>query len=377
MPPTKSKSKAAGTRASAKTPKVCDLCYDQLEESHEVLVCEGGCNSSVHRYCAGVTRYHYEKLTAGAEPFVCMFCSLKTHRALVSQLQLEVENLQTELASTKTALQESNQSLTEEMLEVKASMALLLKECNCSTTSSGPVAGGVREKGAVSPNSKQPWNVVVGRRKGANGKGGSGAHMSSKSSGSKHNSHASHKQVAPRQAASNAQSSRRPKVMVQGKRKVWGTLRTTTEAAVKNTIRLICKVDEGIEVKRKYRLSGSGTHRANSENQPKPHVAKWWFVISADESALDQLALSWSAVKLQTNWSLEPVFSYCDGEPNHPQTSTPGSAGDLPAQLPSNREPADVEIALPVTPDIPISLESSETLQNTSSDQVPDGAQLN
>ena len=56
-----------------------------------------------------------------------MFCSLKTHRVLVSQLQLEVENLKTELASTKTALQESNvQALTEEMLEVKASMALLL-----------------------------------------------------------------------------------------------------------------------------------------------------------------------------------------------------------------------------------------------------------
>ena len=32
-----------------------------------------------------------------------MFCSLKTNRALVSQLQLEVENLKTELASTKTA----------------------------------------------------------------------------------------------------------------------------------------------------------------------------------------------------------------------------------------------------------------------------------
>jgi len=78
MPPMKLKSKAAGAKTH---PKVYDLCYDQLELSHEVLVCEGGCNSSVHHYCAGVTRYHYEKLTAGAEPFVRMFCSLKTHRA--------------------------------------------------------------------------------------------------------------------------------------------------------------------------------------------------------------------------------------------------------------------------------------------------------
>ena len=82
MPP-----KKLSAKASAKThQRVYDLCYNLLEESHEVLVYEGRCNSSVHRYCAGVTHYHYEKLTAGAEPFVCLFCLLKTHRALVSQL---------------------------------------------------------------------------------------------------------------------------------------------------------------------------------------------------------------------------------------------------------------------------------------------------
>jgi len=63
-----------------------------------------------------------------------------------------------------------------------------------------------------------------------------------------------------------------PEVVVQGKRKVWGTLRTTTEAAVKNTIKLVCKVDCNLEVKRKYHLSGA--HRASSENSPTPHVAK-------------------------------------------------------------------------------------------------------
>ena len=76
-----------------------------------------------------------------------------------------------------------------------------------------------------------------------------------------------------------------------------GKKRTTTEGVLKNTIKLICKVDCNLEVKRKYRLSGA--HRASSENSPTPHVAEWWFVISGDESALDQLALSWSAVKLQ------------------------------------------------------------------------------
>ena len=282
MPPTKTKSKVAGARASAKTPpKVCDLCYDQLEESHEVLVCEGGCNSSVHRYCAGVTRYHYEKLTAGAEPFVCMFCSLKTHRALVSQLQLEVENLKTELASTKTSLQESNQSLTEEMLAVKASMALLLKECNCSTTSSGPVAGGVREKGAVSSNCKQPWNVVVGRRKRANGKGGSGARMPSKSSGSKHNSHASHKN-----AASGGANQKR-EVFV-GVRRIWGTMKACTATTVSKSITRLTDVGRNVQVKRKYKTNDEGK------------IVRWWYILHAEEALLKQLEQEWERVQLQT-----------------------------------------------------------------------------
>lgn len=106
MPPKKLKSKV-GAKTSVKTQqKVCDLCHDLLEDSHKALVCKGGCNSSVHRYCAGVTHYHYEKLTVGAEPFVCLFCSLKSHRALVLQLQSEVEGLKTELVSTKITLQE-------------------------------------------------------------------------------------------------------------------------------------------------------------------------------------------------------------------------------------------------------------------------------
>jgi len=70
---------------------------------------------------------------------------------------------------------------------------------------------------------------------------------------------------ASRQAATNAnkeQPLRRPKVVVQGKRKVWGTLRTTTEAAVKNTIKLVCNVDCNLEVKLKYHLSGA--HHASS-----------------------------------------------------------------------------------------------------------------
>jgi len=99
MPKSKFK---AGSKAQR---KVRDLCCDQLEEQHEVLVCEGGCNSTVHHYCAGVTREHYAKLITDTEPFTCQCCMLRTYRAMVVQLQSDVENLKSELASMKATLQ--------------------------------------------------------------------------------------------------------------------------------------------------------------------------------------------------------------------------------------------------------------------------------
>ena len=65
-------------------------------------------NSTVHRYCAGVTCEHYAKLTAATadtEPFTCQYCMLRAYKAIVAQLQSDVENLKSELASTKAALQ--------------------------------------------------------------------------------------------------------------------------------------------------------------------------------------------------------------------------------------------------------------------------------
>ena len=48
-------------------------------------------------------------------------------------------------------LQSNVQALTEEILQVKASLTMLLKVPNCTTTTSGPRAGGEdREEGAVS-----------------------------------------------------------------------------------------------------------------------------------------------------------------------------------------------------------------------------------
>ena len=56
-------------------------------------------------------------------------------------------------------------------------------------------------------------------------------------------------ELAPPQNGSNSYP--RPKVRVEGKRKVWGTLRTTTASAVSSTIKSVVKI-EGLNVRRKF-----------------------------------------------------------------------------------------------------------------------------
>ena len=97
------------------------------------------------------------------------------------------------------------------------------------------------------------------------------------------------------------------KVLIEGKRKVWGTLRATSAGAVKNTIKALSKIEVTFDIKRKYHLRSSG----GSNDQ----VSKWWFIISGQEADLKLLSECWNVVKLQTNWSLESVYSYAEPVP--------------------------------------------------------------
>ena len=92
-----------------KTEKAsCDLCCDALEKGQDVLKCEGECGCIVHRYCAGVTKRHFDSLGKGHLPFICQWCSLKTFKTVFEQLQSEIASLQSELAATKEALTEQS-----------------------------------------------------------------------------------------------------------------------------------------------------------------------------------------------------------------------------------------------------------------------------
>ena len=96
MPP---KSKAKSVSAE------CDLCCQQFQKDNERLKCEGACGAVVHRYCAGVTRAHFDKIHKGQATFVCQYCELSLSKAVHQQLQSELQALKEQLTEVKRVLQ--------------------------------------------------------------------------------------------------------------------------------------------------------------------------------------------------------------------------------------------------------------------------------
>ena len=119
-------------------------------------------------------------------------------------------------------------------------------------------------------------------------------------------------------------------VLLEGKRKIWGTMKTTSTAAVSHTITTLTKT-AGLLVKRKFKTS-------HSENSTR--VSKWWFVVSGDEEVLKQLDEQWPSVSLQTKWSIEPVFCFTNGdvfpyadEPEAPEPAAGSSSLQLTTEI--------------------------------------------
>jgi len=62
---------------------------------------------------------------------------------------------------------------------------------------------------------------------------------------------------------------------------------------------------------------------------PTIQLSKWWFVIAGEEPTLKSLMENWSVVRYQTNWSLEPVISFCDSEVGTIQIDNGGNQSTL------------------------------------------------
>ena len=111
---------------------------------------------------------------------------------------------------------------------------------------------------------------------------------------------------------------------MEGKRKTWGTMKTTLTAAVSHTINTLTK-NAGLLVKCKFK---------KSHGESSTRVSKWWFVVSGDEEVLKQLDEQWPSVSLQTKWSIEPVFCFKNEDvcpsADEPEASEPAAGSSSP-----------------------------------------------
>lgn len=256
--------------------RICDLCDGPFKATEQVLHCEGSCDKFFHRYCAGISKGHYQDLLTSSTPFVCLVCTQQLYKAELSNLHSEIAALKQELCDIRKSIQEAgatNRGTVQELITQVDELR--------STVTTQPQAASPRPDATNQHSSKK--------------------------------SRAQRKKCLRRadlhkaQCESAVPSATREKESVPGSRKLWGTLRAATASVVSSTIGKLTTVGKHVEVKRKYKLRPNGS--TNNRN------SKWWFILRGSEDVLKELEGEWERVQLQTNWQLMPCLKYVDNPP--------------------------------------------------------------
>ena len=268
------------------TVRVCDLCDGPFKMSEEVLFCEGCCQKHLHRYCAGLSKSHYEELLATSTPFVCLVCTQQLHKAELKNLHEELAAVRSELCELRTALQTT----------VTAS-------ATNATTAIQTLETEVKElRTTVNSQAQNVLNYAQVLKLKSNKKSNKSSLQQLNHPKSRHNSHVKGSEsISHATKPTTTNNIRRLCTPISGARKVWGTLRSTTVSAVKNAIHSVTNISiNDLTIKRKFKTGGNDM------------VVRWWFVIRGDEATLQNLEDSWQQLSLQTQWRLEPVLCYSD-----------------------------------------------------------------
>ena len=252
----------------------CDLCYDSLEKGQDVLKCEGQCGCTVHRYCAGVTKRHFETFDKGhsSRPFVCQWCFMNESRSIIEKLQSELGSLKSELAATKEALAEER----------------------AKTDHASPPA-------SYASVAARPQNPQIAKKKSQRRGQHRGQAQCREAFSAEPGTSASH----PSSTSTISMQTTRARVRVEGARKIWGTHPHATTKTIENAVQRYCNVT-GLRIKRKT---------GKNVQTMKP---SWWFVLHAEESVLLELEDKWDSLSMQTSWILKPCTKPQDVDENVP-----------------------------------------------------------
>ena len=180
-----------------------------------------------------------EPITIIVTSFICYTCSITASSSIVAELRSEIAALKAKVSQLRSALSSANEKLEKELAESRAASQNAI-----SNTISGR---------AARPEAQQHHSN--GRRDQVSGWPCHGT-----------------RPTQTHQAASGS----RPCTLVEGKRKVWGTWRTTAVNDITHTIHSLTSIKTGLIVKHKYKTRRSYTHT----------VSRWWFVISGEENLL-------------------------------------------------------------------------------------------
>lgn len=193
---------------------------------------------------------------------MCQWCSLKSASTIIQQLQLEVDALKTELATTKTTLA----NLQNDRLQ-NSSLS--------RTQSYASVTANKKQQQRRPPRSQQSASTSTKLRTSTVATPAVSTREASRA--------ASSSQAGTVATTHDSSNDQHPRVKVEGARKIWATHPHATVKTVENVIARFCNI-QGLRIRRKTRRNGTSGRSI------------WWFVIHADETVLGELDKKWDRV---------------------------------------------------------------------------------
>lgn len=251
---------------------ICDLCAGPIEQSEDLLNCIT-CKQNMHRYCAGVTRTYFAKLTESSSTFRCWPCSLMDLQSssvnitqikeTVVDLTIQVAKLQNDL-NTQSSQHHSDCSCQQAVSAIEDDVNELKAKCTSyADILKSKVPGRYRNRPKHANTMEDP----------------------------------------------SKQAKKKPKISISGSRKIWGTKKADDVNSIKRSLSTYSCIKDRLKeitIKRKFKSSS-----ANKK-------LKWWFVLRGDESVMETLTDNWKIIKDQKGWQLEPVLRFEEDSETNP-----------------------------------------------------------
>ena len=149
----------AATKALRKTKVNCPICLDPVEDSmgkkkgHDSIFCDGYCQEWLHRQCAGLSKSHFQSVSASSDPFLCPKCIIAKQSSEIRDLQQKVNHLADRvsvlesLVANKPGPDESRSDQPSEPPEIHTDSSVNFRKP--STTSAAP------------PNKDRKFNIIL------------------------------------------------------------------------------------------------------------------------------------------------------------------------------------------------------------------------